>query len=243
MPDQILMLAAKLEKLRRTDREYRAFGAGDPDWGHFYLLAPKLDELRLAAFEQRCDISLPADYRHFLQHIGNGGAGPYYGLMALEKAEQGCAPETPFPFPNEPIQLEERWQQQWNDAAPGILYLCDQGCGYYSFLVVKGKNCGTVWNDFIAADLTLHPTGQTFAQWYESWMDRVLAQLTNFPLGSQLTPGMSRQQVMTCIGDRPFEAWQRDGMAGYGLLFENVPFDIRFSDDHVVQSVLDLPIL
>ncbi len=239
----IQSLATKLEKLRRTDREYRAFGAGDPQWGHFYLLAPGLDEPQLAAFEQYHDTSLPADYRQFLQQIGNGRVGPYYGLIALENAAQGCEPKTPFPFPNEPIRLDESAQKHWDEAAPGVLRLCDQGCGYSSFLVVKGENYGMVWNDYTAAGDSLYPTGQTFSQWYEAWVDRVLAQLANLPLQEHVKQGMKREEVIAAMGDRQFEEWRREGMSGYGLLFENVPLDIRFNDDHTVQIVFDQAIV
>ena len=52
---------------------------------HGFRLGPPLGEGELAAFEQVHGVSLPAGYRAFLTEIGNGGAGPYYGLVPLEK--------------------------------------------------------------------------------------------------------------------------------------------------------------
>lgn len=239
MADLIQSLAAKLEKLRRTDRDHIAFGSGEPNWGHYYLLAPGLDEPQLAGFEQHYGVTLPADYRQFLQQIGNGRVGPYYGLIALENAIQGCDPGAPFLFPNQQITFDEAGQEHWDEAAPGIVRLCQQGCGYWCFLVVNGENYGTVWNDYTAADNTIYPTGQTFAEWYEAWLDRVLRQLPNVVFKEKLEPGMTREQVMAVMGERKFEEWRRDGMAGYGILFEDVPLDIRFNDDNTVEFVFD----
>jgi SMI1 / KNR4 family (SUKH-1) len=57
----------------------KVFGAEQ----HRFTLQPPLPESDAAAFEQRHDIRLPVDYRHFITQIGNGGAGPDYGLFPL----------------------------------------------------------------------------------------------------------------------------------------------------------------
>jgi hypothetical protein len=44
----------------------------------------------LAAFESTNRIGLPNDYRQFLAMIGNGGAGPFYGLARLNACDR-CA--------------------------------------------------------------------------------------------------------------------------------------------------------
>src|SRR4051812_22972723 len=52
---------------------------------HHYRVNPVMDESAVGAFEQRHNIRLPEDYRAFLLHIGNGGAGPYCGVLPLEQ--------------------------------------------------------------------------------------------------------------------------------------------------------------
>ena len=42
-----------------------------------------VSEPDVASFEQKHGISLPPDYREFITRVGNGGAGPFYGVFAL----------------------------------------------------------------------------------------------------------------------------------------------------------------
>jgi len=52
-----------------------------------FLLNPVLPEQEVLAFAQRYQIELPADYRYFLTTVGNGGAGPFYGIFPLGQAD------------------------------------------------------------------------------------------------------------------------------------------------------------
>jgi hypothetical protein len=74
------------EDILRKLARLRAFGASDRVFGsavHRFELRPPLEEGRLASFEDAHQVTLPRDYRQFLTHCGNGGAGPYYGLFPL----------------------------------------------------------------------------------------------------------------------------------------------------------------
>src|SRR5690349_2207322 len=70
-----------LGELDRRDRRHRVFGSGS----HQYRLNPSLPVAVIEAFEERHGVSLPEDYRHFLAEIGDGGAGPYYGVFPSGK--------------------------------------------------------------------------------------------------------------------------------------------------------------
>lgn len=55
------------------------FGAAS----HEFALNAALSEADVLRFEQQHAIRLPADYRHFLTELGNGGAGPHYGIFPI----------------------------------------------------------------------------------------------------------------------------------------------------------------
>src|SRR5579884_2697565 len=79
VPD-VTRLHAKVAELRRQDTQFRVFGAS----AHHYLLNPCLSERQVQEAETHYGIALPEDYRQFLLLMGNGGAGPDYGLFPLE---------------------------------------------------------------------------------------------------------------------------------------------------------------
>lgn len=68
---------ARLHELSELDKSRRLFGA----MLHQYVLHPPLASATLDAFERKYAVVLPHDYRYFLTEIGNGGAGPYYGVF------------------------------------------------------------------------------------------------------------------------------------------------------------------
>jgi hypothetical protein len=78
-------VAAALSALEARDDEGRVFGSGS----HQYKLNPSIDEGTVAAFEQKHGVTLPDDYRHFITTIGNGGAGPAYGLFKFGEHDDG----------------------------------------------------------------------------------------------------------------------------------------------------------
>lgn len=58
---------------------FNLFGASR----HQYILNPPLSRRKLNKIEKEYGISLPEDYRFFLLHFANGGAGPGYELFDL----------------------------------------------------------------------------------------------------------------------------------------------------------------
>lgn len=141
-------------------------------------LYPPLGEADIAGFEESRRVALPAEYRAFLQCVGNGGSGPpAYGLCGLGEVPSdfnGPAPDLSKPFP-----FTKAWVWEDGDISPegtkadvthGILVLGTDGCGQYWTLVGNGPALGQVW---MLADVGITPLvpSMTFLEWYEAWLD------------------------------------------------------------------------
>ncbi len=71
----------KIELLRSIDADFKITGASS----HLYRFNECLSEDELDEFEIRYEVSLPSGYSEFLSVLGNGGAGPYFGLFPLDE--------------------------------------------------------------------------------------------------------------------------------------------------------------
>jgi hypothetical protein len=74
-----------LKTLARNDRKLSQFGASE----HQYRLNPPVPLDVVVSFEFRRKTSLPEDYRAFITNIGDGGAGPFYGLFRFGEHDHG----------------------------------------------------------------------------------------------------------------------------------------------------------
>ncbi len=83
--DVIEEIKLKLEKLRELDTTFEVFGSST----HRYILNPVVDIQIVCEFERRYGCELPEVYRNFLLKLGNGGAGPSYGLFPLGIMDDG----------------------------------------------------------------------------------------------------------------------------------------------------------
>jgi hypothetical protein len=195
---QLDRIAGKLNRLREADRGFSVFGSDS----HGYLLGPKLTERDILAVEQRLGISLPKEYQLFLTHLGEGGAGPDYGLFTLfgEDPEDITNPDCthkPFRWSEafNPCDWEDPCSQEgvWCDDdtevgerpliilnIPGALYICHFGCAIRFFLVVNGQSVGEVWRDSQADQAGIMPEcGEDgrhlgFLNWYENWLNEAI---------------------------------------------------------------------
>jgi hypothetical protein len=80
LPFEKAAILDTLQLLQRKDRHRRTFGSVL----HNYKLNPPLPVEEVEAFETKYSITLPEDYRYFITQVGNGGAGPFYGVFPLE---------------------------------------------------------------------------------------------------------------------------------------------------------------
>lgn len=150
-PAWVGKLRKQLKRAGEKDPDLTRFGADS----HKYQLNPPASEETIAAFETRFGISLPEGYRDFLLRMGNGGAGPFYGLYSLETSGPGQLPDYP-------------------DGA--VLPLGTQGCTLMTGLVLDGPNRGRVI--YYDEDQCSPPTlmrEADFLAWYDRWTREVIA--------------------------------------------------------------------
>lgn len=97
---------ALVARLRAADPSRSIFGAN----GHHFEFRARIKERDLVAWERRHRVDLPSDYRAYLLELGNGGAGPYYGIhplgmwdgdrRELEPIDEECLGDLCAPFPH-----------------------------------------------------------------------------------------------------------------------------------------------
>lgn len=127
-----------VEDLARRLRRLHALDGGR------FRLGRRVTERALSEFEETHGARLPEDYRAFLLEVGEGAAGPVYGMLTLEVAikERGRSIyglADPFPAPTSTCDLLDF-------SAPGILPINYEGCSYHSGLVITGEERGQVWS-------------------------------------------------------------------------------------------------
>ena len=66
-----------LEQARTVDSKYELFGAST----HKYKLNPPIEASFVRIIEEKYGFTLPEDYFHFITEVGDGGAGPDYGIQ------------------------------------------------------------------------------------------------------------------------------------------------------------------
>ncbi|RCG29082.1 SMI1/KNR4 family protein [Sphaerisporangium album] len=172
------LIHRRLAEIRRQDPERKFFGAQR----HHHRLGPRLSTRQVTAFETKVGVELPESFRTFLTEVGNGGAGPSYGLYDIEEAFRLDAMEThagpphlyasPFPHTaswNPPLEAQpaDYEESRW---ITGSLVLAEFGCGAFHRLVVSGEIAGEVWFDDRCADDGI-VRELDFYEWYMTWLD------------------------------------------------------------------------
>ena len=197
LSNRLGVIEEKLDALKRLDKAYSLFGA----FHHKYKLNATIPHGRLIEFEERHGIQLPFDYRCFVRFVGDGGAGPFYGVGKLEDGIYSDMDSRDSRFVlnlSKPFPYREAWNLQYPDDAEdeirfrayekeyfdsrhadGSLRLCNFGCGVFISLIVNGPESGTMWTDDRVSDGGIYPSqdlGNTgkikFIDWYELWLDQ-----------------------------------------------------------------------
>lgn len=172
-PDKFDILIQDLERIRVSGAAVGMFGEDS----HSYELNPSLTDEEVDAFELGHGIRLPRGYREFLTRVGNGGAGPYYGLFRLGEMDDGFdfGPwdryigklSQPFShtaawndlsaYPDDQHDVRSPEYHKLIEAFDAIYYdtrltdgaipICHLGCALRQWLVITGPEAGYIWCD------------------------------------------------------------------------------------------------
>lgn len=183
MNERLERIKTKLKELKRLDKGFTLFGTSK----HQYRLNPTLPLQTIQQFEQAHSVRLPGEYVHFLTELGNGGAGPFYGLEPFEnvlfddldykRPNSLLNPSKPFTH-TEPWNLEfqttvdedededeyEKQRQAFEEVyydkeqMNGVIAICNYGCAVSLNLVVHGEEYGNIWTDDRGSDGGIRPS-------------------------------------------------------------------------------------
>ncbi|MGG4103664.1 HEAT repeat domain-containing protein [Paenibacillus lautus] len=187
--EQVLRVREKLKQAAAADPNCQVFGARI----HQYRLYEPLRQAELAQFEQQHGVKLPDAYRVFLTEIGNGGAGPYYGIHPLGKKQviglerihepsvlrsaaredQAAGKMTKLCLDND-ID-DEAYDEAMAEWCQGLLNIGEQWCGYETMLIVTGEYRGKVVYLDLDQTRSFFTYEEHFLDWYERWLDETIA--------------------------------------------------------------------
>ncbi|GAB3517516.1 SMI1/KNR4 family protein [Emticicia fontis] len=185
MNQQLERIKEKLEQLKRLDKRFIVFGSQK----HRYKLNQVISSDKIQQFENTYKITLPAEYVAFMTTIGNGGAGPCYGLEPFENClfddldykspDSLLNPSKPF-LHTQPWNMEfiatvdekaneaEYWKERTafeeqyfaKEQMNGTIAICNCGCALNLNLVINGEEFGNIWIDDRGSDNGIFPSSE-----------------------------------------------------------------------------------
>ena len=208
-----------LEQARAKDPDFVRFGA----YGHKYRVSAPASEETIQSFEEQQGIRLPEEYRDFLLFVGNGGAGPYYGLYGLETQEKELHDSHArlYRVQEEPVIHPKMSNEEWDrmigvdpegrsgggpggsgrgeEVHPyvGVLPIGSQGCTLMTGIMLAGPYRGQVVyydEDFCGPPFFVREKG--FLAWYERWLREVIAGYNEEEVGFGLNMDGTPVQLM-----------------------------------------------
>ena len=137
MKEQLHRIQQKLAEAKAADKDLEVFGASS----HKYHLNPPVSEAEVLAFEKKYGVSLPEDYRAFVQTIGDAKAqkldtmaGPYYGLYAFGTQVNDLVYNQTETYLKAPCALSpDMTQEEWEALSDPLLMSEEEDEGFENY--------------------------------------------------------------------------------------------------------------
>lgn len=161
----------KIQKLKALDSNFYIHGAET----HRYRFNPVVKESVLESTEKRLGCRLPEALRRFYLEVGNGGAGPDWGLWKLEALREHK--------PDRPWKGVAYYDEQSEDEnLEGLLTLMTRHPTYHNGIVTNGKDLGKIIAyeiSFIMSEnadgiVFIYEEGKDLVDVYNQWVDGAL---------------------------------------------------------------------
>jgi hypothetical protein len=157
---------------------------------HGWELKPPISKSDITGFEEQNSVKLPGDYRDFITQVGNGGVGPWYGIIPFRRDGFHRLLNQPFPH-SDAWNVDGLCISEHGDTAEEAVYFDDVhvegakrishlGCGIYAILVFTGAERGNVWIDDRVDARGVFPLRTakrdrlTFTELFEAWLSHEL---------------------------------------------------------------------
>ena len=117
------------------------------------------------------------------------------------------------------------------------LYLCSEGCEFYTFIKLKGQNHGSIWT---SGDLKSYFLKKSFFEWYIGWLKASLLVISRDDLVQQVKIGMKKKDLMAILGSNYHE--YQYSPSSFRLTFPNTcgSFFFNIKNGHHVLKKISL---
>jgi len=181
-------------KAKEADPEFKIFGSKK----HKYTFNDPVSLNEVREFEKKYEIKLPENYVRVLTEVGNGGAGPYYGLYPLKEiinfqsdsiinkigAEETIIDDTLTPEKwcemiekLEAAEDDDEYDTLFQKLFANSIVVGTQGCTFDSLLMCSGSEHNKIinidWN--LDKDIIPYFSHMTFEEWLLGFFKEVAA--------------------------------------------------------------------
>jgi len=188
---------AQIERIKRNAAALQRVETCEyPDFfrrRHNFRFNPPASLEQVLAYEAKYGFAFPAGYREFILEVGDGGAGPFYGLKQrftffgqTLREREGSLGSRPTIYRK--AALGEDWKTEllgsgWGEMDDddletlffqGTLSLCDVGCAIEIVLALNGPLAGCVIQTDYGFTVPAVWQPSAFLDFYEEWQAAVL---------------------------------------------------------------------